>query len=102
MITRCSVLAKALPRMREVLGLAPEDPIAALDLEFREIPYFIVSRSRQGWNEKQGDINTVLLVGCNERGLLADPDNVATTAPVPTRTTLIPWSNVISLTAERA
>lgn len=102
MITRCSLTFEAAEKLREVLGLPKDVEVGAALLEFREVPYFIVSRSRDKWTEEQGDINTVRLMGMNDKGLLADPDNSgkAKLGEVG-RLTLIPWPNVISLTVER-
>lgn len=101
MITRCAIPDAAAESLRAAAGLAPNEPVASAELEFREVPYFIVSRSREKWGEDRGDINAIRLVGANDRGLLADPDNASAAEGVPARVTLIPWTNVVSLTVLR-
>ena len=81
-------------------GIALTDgPVESVEVEFRELPYFIVSRSREQWTEARGDINAIKVIGASDFGLLTDPDSTpAGDTTSPRRTTLIPWTNIISLT----
>lgn len=98
MVTPCTIAPEAAKRIRRALRLPDDSMFESVHLEFREVPYFIVSRSRENWDAERGDINTVHLVDVTKRGLIADPDGSGQGR----RLTLIPWTNVISLTAERA
>ena len=70
-----------------------------VEVEFKELPYFLVSRSRAAWNpEKQGNINDVELIAVIDEGLLVAPEG---TDEPGFRRTLIPWTNVISLSSTR-
>lgn len=83
------------------MGAEP-DP-GGVEIEFREVPYCIVSRSRENWGGERGDINALRLLSAGSAGLVVDPDS----RPVEGqnnqghRHTLIPWTNVISLTVAR-
>lgn len=99
---RCSENAEA--ALRQALGVRGRDAIDALEIEFREVPYFLVARSQAKWNpEASGDINEINILHVNDRGLVVDPDSSATgPADQAVRHTLIPWNNIISLSITRA
>lgn len=94
---RCSAVAEA--ALRERIGFPSAAPFGDVEVEFKEVPYFIVSRSRQKpWDASRGDISRMDVVGVSTDGLVVDPD----VPPADTRRTLIPWSNIISLTISGA
>ncbi len=74
------------------------------EVEFREVPYFMVSRSREKWPEEKGDINTVRVLNATERGLVVDPlsETAGSDKTEALRQTLIPWTNIISLTLDKS
>lgn len=93
MLSPCRCTAESRSALRAQFGLAADAPIAGVEVEFREVPYFLVSRSRQAWSPTSAEnINELQLAGLGERGLLVDPDGEGK------RLTLVPWQNVISLT----
>ena len=98
MLTLCTLSHTAEIALREIAGLTAGEPLAGAEVEFKELPYFLVSRSRMTWDfEKQGDINAVRLDRITDRGLLINPEPESACP----RVTLIPWTNVISLTVAR-
>ena len=103
MITTCTSTPEIAARVCDYLGLDVAPPVAEWELEFREVPYFIVSRSRERWEIDQGDINTACIVGVNERGLVLDPESGKPERYTSgkQKETLIPWTNIISLTVTR-
>ncbi len=97
----CVIATKALPALRQLLGVDAAESLAGVEVEFKEIPYFIVARGRQAWDHTKGDINTVQVLGVNERGLVVDPDAITVATP-PKRFSFVPWSNILSLTISSA
>jgi hypothetical protein len=103
MILKCTFSEEAEEDLREALGFYALDDLEGLELEFREVPYFIVSRSKASWQPEQGDINVIRILSATDRGLIVDPDS----RPLPGdpgqahRHTLIPWTNVLSMTVGR-
>ena len=99
---RCSSAAEA--SLRSLLGLNAGDAIAGIEIEFKELPYFIVSRAKVRWDPAMGDINVINLVRITEQGLVVDPrvssDGDADSEPG--QLTFIPWPNVVSLSITRA
>lgn len=98
MNAKCLCTPEAANALCKALELSCSDAVVA-EIEFRELPYCIVSRSREQWTEARGDITALRVVGITERGLVLDPDGEETT---PSRRTLIPWTNIISLTVASA
>lgn len=104
MLSPCIVSREAAPALCDLLGFSAS-PGSAVDVEFKEVPYFLVARSRAAWMpEQQGDINAISIVGVTDRGLVVDPMNAlaAESELTGTMRTLIPWSNIVSLTITRA
>ncbi len=99
MLSPCRCHPDAHEGLREIFGLAESDAVDTGEIEFKEVPYFLVARSRSQWQpEESGDINEIHIMRAGERGLVVDPD-----AGQPgRRQTLIPWSNVLSLSITRA
>jgi hypothetical protein len=96
MLTNCALTHRSSEALREAFSVPRGEEILSAQLEFKEMPYFLVSRSRENWDfEMRGDINAVLLVGMTDRGLLVDPSPKSGREK---KVTLIPWANVISLT----
>lgn len=93
--------AEAATRLAQAIGIGIENVALRLEIEFREVPYFIVSRSRKQWAEDQGDINAVCVVDANEKGILIDPDTGAERAGNSKRV-FVPWTNVLSLSVSSA
>lgn len=94
MLTTCRLSDNAQRALSAEFG---EDAIGA-EIEFKELPYFMVTRSRTNWNfETQGDINAILMLDITDRGIMVDPEREGE----PARKTLIPWSNIISLSIVR-
>ena len=100
MITKCTCTKEAGNVLRERVGLEASSAEARVEIEFREVPYFIVSRSKDRWDPAKGDINAVSILAATEDGLIADPDSHPrkVDGSDETRRTLIPWANIISLT----
>lgn len=96
MIARLDCSAEALQRLHELAGMGAVSVAGVAEIEFREVPYFLVSRSREQWTEGRGDINAVRVLSVTDLGVVVDPasDPRAQAA----RRTIIPWTNVISLT----
>ena len=95
MLTVCRLSEDAKKSLQAMFGCAA----AGAEAEFKELPYFLVTRSRTAWDAgEKGDINTILLVAVNERGLVVDPERGANE---PARLTLIPWPNVVSFSITR-
>ncbi len=90
MISPCRCSETAGRQLAVILGL--EAGVGQAEVEFREIPYFVVSRSREKWNPERGDINAVDLEQVTDRGLIFTGDGQA-------KRSLVPWQNVISITA---
>lgn len=85
--------------MRELLQLAGDTAVGPLEIEFKEVPYFLVSRAASKWSpEQQGDLNEIEILGVGEKGLIVDPDSTGGK----TRRTLVPWSNIVSLSLTSA
>lgn len=94
MITKGTCNASAAPMIADLVG-EPVAEGAELQMEFREVPYFVVSRSHKTWDFERGDINALRVVGANDRGLVVDPQVDPADGR---RRSLIPWTNVLSLT----
>ena len=94
MLTKCRLTHRAKVAIQAALQAPSGQPIHCAELEFKELPYFLVSRSRAGWNtEEKGNINEILLENVSERVLIVDPDVNDNKC----RRTLVPWANVISI-----
>lgn len=99
MLSTCRCGEASRPPLGEILGLGDTSALETVEVEFKEVPYFLVSRSRMQWDaEKAGDINEVLLVDVTAGGLVVAPDGED--APHGRRT-FVPWQNVISLSTTR-
>jgi len=92
-IARCLCEADAAGSIAREIYKAEPAGTREFEIEFREVPYFIVSRSKQQWMEARGDINCVRVVGATALGILIDP-----AAGVPGERTFVPWTNVLSMT----
>ncbi len=105
MIAKGRLTKEAAAVLKEMSGIKGSSSITEAEIEFREVPYFLVSRSRVNWTEEQGDVNEIQILWASESGLSVDPLNEPTKdKDDPTqalRHTLIPWSNVLSLTLIR-
>jgi len=89
MISPCRCSVQASQALLSIMGL--EKSASNVEVEFREVPYFVVSRSREKWNPERGDINALDLEIVGENGLVFDADGSG-------RRSLVPWQNVISIT----
>jgi len=105
MLMTCKPSARAEKELRRLLCLEGQEGLTIVEVEFRELPYFMVARSRVKWDAaSQGDINVVSLLHVTAEGIVVDP----LSQPLPgsdtqaVRHTLIPWQNVISLSITRA
>ncbi len=92
MLSPCRCTPEAERELRALFGVPEGESVGAVEAEFREVPYFLVARSREKWTPERGDINELLICGADDRGLFLDPDGAAR------RMTLVPWHNVVSLT----
>ncbi len=92
MLSPCRCTPEAERELRALFGIPESETLGGVEAEFREVPYFLVSRSRQQWSPEKADINELLLIGADERGIYVDPDSAGR------RMTLVPWPNVVSLT----
>jgi len=102
MIARCVLTDEAAGELRSRAAIAAAEGGKSGELEFREVPYFLVSRSMKNWSEEKGDINIVRVLNATEAGLVIDPTSETavsggTQAP---RHTLVPWTNIISITLD--
>lgn len=104
MIAPCRVSPNAAFALRLRLGVEGSVPFSAVEVEFREVPYFLVSRSQAQWSTEQGDINEVNIIGANDTGLIVDPEAqpLGDDPNQARRHTLVPWANVISLSITRS
>ncbi|MCC6548324.1 hypothetical protein IT570_14290 [Candidatus Sumerlaeota bacterium] len=104
MISFCFCSGEAHARLCDFFGFHRDEKVAGVEVEFREIPYFIVSRSRTAWNPEQGDINAINLLSVNDGGIFVDSVSMQgqPAADGSRRHTFIPWSNVLSMTITRA
>ncbi len=104
MIAKCQCSAEAARKLREFAVMDSGEGPCVAEIEFREVPYFLVSRSREKWMEGRGDINVVRVINATSLGLVIDPasESVETQSAQASRHTMIPWANVISLTIDRA
>ncbi len=103
MIAPCKLTPAAEAVIRGMLGFETAAPVVSAEIEFREVPYFLVARSREKWSAEQGDINEVQVIAANEFGLVINPDNRPTGGDLPQapRHTLVPWQNILSLSLGR-
>lgn len=99
MIARLRCTESAARKVRAACALPEGGGACEGEIEFRELPYFMVERSAMKWTEGQGDVNTVQIVDATDRGIVIDPLSESDRAA--TRHTLVPWTNVVSLTIER-
>lgn len=103
MIARVSCTENAARALREFCALPGKAGECGGEIEFRELPYFLVERSAHRWTEGQGDVNVVRVLAANDRGLVIDPlSETMEAGKVAGRHTLVPWTNVVSLTIERS
>ena len=59
MISSCFCSGEAQARLCDFFGFRRDENVDGVQVEFKEIPYFVVSRSRHAWNPEQGDINAI-------------------------------------------
>ncbi len=97
---RCSPRAEA--SLREILAVEDADPIDKVEVEFREVPYFLVSRSLEKWKPEEGDINEITILQFSDRGMVVDAEGRTKADGSSMRQTLVPWQNIISLSITRA
>jgi hypothetical protein len=84
----------------EKTGIDLSGAVSAVEVEFREVPYFIVARARDKWSPEQGDVNAFQIIGVTDTGLLADPKSLSKTDALSNKQTFIPWTNILSLSVE--
>jgi hypothetical protein len=84
-----------------MLGLPTGEPIGSVELEFKELPYFIVSRAKVRWDPSMGDVSEIAIARINDRGLVVNPE-IGGDPSEPTRFTFVPWTNIVSLSITRA
>ena len=95
MIAKCFCSSDAKASLAKSLGVSDEQSSELAEVEFRELPYFFVSRSKEQWMEGQGDPNSVRIVSATEQGLLFDPG--ANSQQKERKVCFVPWLNIISL-----
>lgn len=66
------------------------------EIEFRELPYLFVLRSREQWQEGDPDPHAVRVINANASGLVINPGR--TPQDSDNRRVFVPWANIISLT----
>ena len=101
MISPCTCSADGRAQLLGLMGVQPTlgAPADEVNLEFRELPYFIVSRARlrrEGAPSGAGDVAGMQILGANTLGLLVDPRLEDSPADGPQRV-FVPWTNVISV-----
>jgi hypothetical protein len=100
MISPCTCSADGRAQLLGLMGVPTMGtPADEVNLEFRELPYFIVSRARlrrEGQPMGAGDVAGMQILGANSLGLLVDPRLEDTPAEGPQRV-FVPWTNVISV-----
>ncbi|MEQ8821279.1 MAG: hypothetical protein RLY93_13645 [Sumerlaeia bacterium] len=105
MIAKVLCTPDAQRKLSELTQLRGGEGIARAEIEFREVPYFLVSRARtrDSWLESGKDINAMRVMDVSAAGLIIDPDSepLADDPNQARRHTFVPWTNVISLTVER-
>ncbi|MCB2155897.1 hypothetical protein KQI84_13525 [bacterium] len=101
MNAKCLCTPEAARALCQAMGLPAADVVEA-EIEFRELPYCIVSRSREQWTEARGDITALQVVAIGDRGLVLDPGSTTSDGQDSARRTLIPWTNILSLTVAPA
>lgn len=69
---------------------------AEAEIEFRELPYLFVLRSREKWQEGDADPHSVRVVNANASGFVIDPGQ--TPEDENKKAVFIPWTNIISFT----
>ncbi|MGF1573921.1 MAG: hypothetical protein ACFCU1_12725 [Sumerlaeia bacterium] len=72
------------------------DNFVEAEIEFRELPYLFVLRSREKWQEGDADPHSVRVVNANDSGVLIDPGQTAEDQNH--KAVFIPWTNIISFT----
>ncbi|MBI1290116.1 hypothetical protein GC173_02565 [bacterium] len=104
MLSTCRCSSQAEASLRTLMGLPEATRIAGVELEFKELPYFIVSRAKVRWDPAMGDINVIQIDRINDQGLVVDTRVLADdeTDGEPGQLTFIPWPNVVSLSITRA
>jgi hypothetical protein len=104
MLSSCRCTPEAEASLRSIYGLSGSEPISGIEIEFKELPYFIVSRAKVRWDPAMGDINVIQLVRISDQGLVVDPRVIVEgeSSDEPGQLTFIPWPNVVSLSITRA
>jgi hypothetical protein len=101
MVATCQLSAEAKRSLAPVFGV-PEGSVFGAELEFRELPYCIVSRAKIRWDATMGDVNELVLVRLADQGVVVDPElGSNATNPEAARLVLIPWQNIASLSITR-
>lgn len=100
MNVKCLCAPAAVSRIRQMAGLDAAAKVGMIEVEFRELPYFLVTRSRELWSDDQGDINAVRAIAATEFGLVVDAasGDARSDDKEPRQRTVIPWANIISIT----
>ncbi len=103
MIARIQCSPTASAQLRDACAMPSLAGACAGELEFREVPYFMVSRSAANWSDAQGDINTIRVLSATALGLVIDPlsETNGGEGTEAVRQTLVPWTNVVSLTLDK-
>lgn len=94
---RCTEVAAR--QLRETMGLVGAEAFTGIEVEFRELPYFVVSRGRLKQNPETAQEITLPLLRLNERGLVFDSRLPGQEGEA---VAFVPWQNVISLSITRA
>jgi len=92
MIAKCHCTKESQTALQKFAGVDSKDFSTLAEIEFRELPYFLVSRSREKWMEGSEDVNAVKLVGANEHGVVFNPGP----SNEDSKRTFVPWQNIIS------
>lgn len=95
MIAKCLCSEQAYDSLIKHLGVSKDQASPLAEVEFRELPYFFVSRSKEQWMEGQGDVNAVRISQATDLGLLFDPG--ANSSQKERKVCFVPWLNIISL-----
>jgi len=97
MLSPCRCTPRAEAALRDLLDAVDVCAAPHVEVEFRELPYFLVSRSQSQWQAgPAADVNVINILDVTERGLLVDAEAQSIDVE-PVRRTLIPWQNIISL-----
>ena len=92
MIALCCCSPKASGELAAILGSPQVD--GEVEVEFREVPSFIITRSGAQRARGNTTLTPVGIISVNSLGLLFEADELGSRS-------LVPWQNVISITARK-